>query len=263
MRSSKHLMVTCYDATFARIVGRSAAMDSVLVGDSLGNVIQGKDSTTEVTMEQMLYHIAAVARGLHSSGVSQLPLLIGDMPIHSYETAEAAIKNAHKILNAGAEMVKVEGPVLDVVKALRDEGIRVCGHIGLTPQSIQDYKVQGKTDVEAERLLAEAQALDVAGVELLVLEMIPAALAKKITESVSAVTIGIGAGPDCGGQVLVIYDLLGLNPDFNPKFLKKYGNGFDFVSEALKNYSTEVRMGEFPGEKNSFGVSSRGPSAVV
>ncbi|MDB5036855.1 MAG: panB [Bacteriovoracaceae bacterium] len=252
MNSPKHIMVTCYDATFAKLIAETGAVDSVLVGDSLGMVIQGHDSTLSVSMDQIRYHVAAVARGLHKAKVEKKPLLIADMPVDSYNTIDSAIQNAKSLISVGAEMVKVEGAVSDRVAALKKEGIAVCGHIGLTPQSIQDFKVQGKTELEAQRLLREAKDLSNAGVDLLVLEMIPSSLAKKITESISTPTVGIGAGVYTSGQVLVLYDLLGLNPDFNPKFLKKFMNGAESVSHALKSYSDEVRAEVYPSEKNSF-----------
>jgi len=245
----KLVMVTCYDATFAKICASVEGIDYVLVGDSLGMVIAGDTSTQNVSMDQMLYHIRAVARGLKNS--RNLPL-IGDMPIHSYDNTEIAVTNAGKMIEAGCSMVKVEGPVLEVVSGLRAADIPVCGHIGLTPQSIQDYKLQGKTDSEAARLMKEAAELQQAGCGLLVLEMIPALLAEQITKSLLIPTIGIGAGPHCSGQVLVLYDLLGLNPDFAPKFLKKFSNGFDWVQAALKTYSSEVKSGEYPSVEYSF-----------
>lgn len=257
-------MVTCYDACFARIIADTDSVDSILVGDSLGMVIQGHKSTLPVTMEHMVYHIQAVSRGVAHSKAPKKPLLIGDMPFGSYSNVLEARRNARELVQAGAQMVKVEGPVIDAVRGIREEGISVCGHLGLTPQSIQDYRLQGKTTEEAERIFDEALALEKAGAELLVLEMIPSGLAKAITEVVSIPTIGIGAGAHCSGQVLVLYDLLGLNPDFEPKFLKKFLKGYDLVLSAVRDYSKEVRSSQFPAEINSFGLrSSSGVQEVV
>ena len=162
------------------------------------------------------------------------------------------MKNAKDLLHAGADRVKVEGPVLEVVEALVRAGISVCGHIGYTPQSIDQPKVQGRTDEAAARLINEAKDLVTSGIDLLVLELVPSELAKKITESVSVPTIGIGAGVNCSGQVLVLYDLLGFNPEFKPKFLKQYVDGYSWVSAALKSYSQDVKTQAFPSEQHSF-----------
>lgn len=248
----KLVMVTCYDATFARICADTGAIDYLLAGDSVGMVVGGHSTTLPVTMDHMIYHSEAVARGILKSTQTQKPILIADMPAHSYDTVEDAVKNAKRLLKTGAQMVKVEGGVYEVVHALRSYDIRVCAHIGLTPQSIHDFKLQGKTQAEAERLRAEAKGLQTAGAELLVLEMIPTALAEQITKDLKIPTIGIGAGAQCSGQVLVLYDLLGLNPDFNPKFLKKYLNGYTHIREALENYSKEVKENTYPDSAHSF-----------
>ncbi len=249
MTQKKHLMVTCYDATFARLIARSEAIDSVLVGDSLGMVIQGAASTLEVSLDDIIYHTRAVRRGL---GNSRSPILIADMPIHSYENSSLAVENAQRLIDAGADMVKVEGPVEDSVRALRAAAIRVCGHIGLTPQTIQDYKVQGRNPAAAARLKQEARCLEEAGCEMLVLEMIPRGLAREITTAASIATIGIGSGADCSGQVLVLYDLLGLNLDFNPRFLKRFTEGGKWTMKALQDYRDAVCLGHFPSQENSF-----------
>ncbi len=248
----KHVMVTCYDASFARILAESNALDSILVGDSLGNIIQGQKSTVAVTMEHMLYHVAAVARGLAASKSDRKPLLIADMPADSYLSPQDAFENAEALIDLGASMVKVEGPVYPVVRGLREKGISVCGHIGFTPQSIVEPKLQGKTIAERERLIEEAKGLEAAGVDLLVLELIPADLAQEITSLLSITTIGIGAGVHCGGQVLVLYDLLGFNPHFKPKFLKTYMSGAELVQNSLKSYAAEVRSSQFPDAAHSF-----------
>lgn len=245
-------MLTCYDATFARILVDSEAVDYLLVGDSLGVVIGGGRGTLEVTMDDMFYHTKAVKRGIESSQTKRKPILISDMPVNSYRTADEAVKNAKILIQAGAEMVKVEGPVLEQVRALKAENLRVVGHIGLTPQSIQDYKLQGRDVKEAERLLKEARDLESAGVELLVLEMIPSKLAAEITQELKIPTIGIGAGVGCSGQVLVLYDLLGLNPSFKPRFLKTYASGYSDVRKAVEEYAREVRESMYPDKAHSF-----------
>ena len=245
-------MVTCYDATFAKLCADSQAVDYLLVGDSLGMVIQGHDNTLAVTLEQMIYHTQAVRRGLNSSAQKSTMEIIADLPIHTYDSPAQALESSQALLRAGADVVKLEGPALDVMAALRQEGIRVCGHIGLTPQSILDYKVQGKTEAEAQRLQHEAHSIQKVGAEMIVLEMIPAALAQRLTAELAIPTIGIGAGAACSGQVLVLYDLLGLNQGFNPKFLKKFGSGASLVLQALKTYSQEVRDGSYPSDAHSF-----------
>jgi len=250
--ANKLVMVTCYDATFARICVEAKSFDYILVGDSLGMVISGEDNTTHVSMQAILHHVSAVSKGIEKYASNPRPKLIGDMPIGSYETVDMAIEYAKKLIEAGADLVKLEGPVTDVVRALVAKGITVCGHIGFTPQSIPRPKVQGRSPEDAELLRMQARDLEMAGCDLLVLELIPSPLAKLITESVLIPTIGIGAGKECDGQVLVLYDLLGLNPDFKPKFLKTYANGYSMVSEALKSYSNEVKDLNFPSEKNSF-----------
>jgi 3-methyl-2-oxobutanoate hydroxymethyltransferase len=252
MSKPKLVMLTCYDATFARILADTNVVDYILVGDSAGMVIGGESNTLSVKLQDLFYHTQSVSRGLKNSKSNKKPLLISDMPVNSYRTPEESIENAKILIKAGAEMVKVEGPVHEQVRALRQQSIRVCGHIGLTPQSIQDYKVQGRSEQEADRLLSEAVSLQLAGVELLVLEMIPASLAERITTHIKIPTIGIGAGKGCAGQVLVLYDLLGLNPDFHPKFLKTYTNGYANVSAAIENYAREVRENLFPDDAHQF-----------
>lgn len=254
--SQPHVMVTCYDATFSRLIGSVPHIDSLLVGDSLGMVIGGESNTLSVTLDDIRYHLKAVVRGLSqvSQQVSHRPTIVADMPVGTYDDPDQALANAQSLIAAGADMVKVEGPVSHVIKKLREYGIRVCGHIGLTPQSILEFKVQGTSDSDASRLIEEAQLLDRSGIEWLVLEMIPAPLAATISKAVQALTIGIGAGAECDGQVLVLYDLLGFNPQFNPRFLKKYLNGADLVVSALSQYSQEVRERKFPGVEHQFGL---------
>ncbi len=250
----KLVMLTSYDASLT-VHCENAGVDVLLVGDSLGMVIQGHDTTLPVTIEHMIYHCACVARARRRA------LLAVDMPYRSYETPEQAVANARRLLEeGGADMVKLEGgsAILPRLEALRDAGIRVCGHLGLLPQSVEElggYKVQGRSSEDAERILADARALEAAGVEMIVLECIPAALGRRISESLAIPTIGIGAGPDCDGQVLVSYDLLGLTPGRRPRFSHDFlseqppGRG---IADAIHAYVLAVREGRFPGPEHSF-----------
>src|SRR3954467_5253875 len=245
-------MLTAYDATFARLLDR-AGTDVLLVGDSLGMVVQGHDTTLPVTMDQMVYHCAAVRRGVQHAH------LVGDLPFGSYQgTLDDAVKNAVRLVaEGGAESVKLEGGAeyADVVQRIVRAGVPVMGHIGLTPQSVHKlggYVVQGRSEEKAARLLADAKALEQAGCFSLILEMMPAELSAEISRSVSMPVIGIGAGAGCDGQVLVIYDLLGMNPDFSPKFVKKYLELGSLIGEAVKNYKDEVKEGAFPGPAQTF-----------
>lgn len=242
----KICMLTTYDFVIANYLNE-AGIDIGLVGDSVGNVLLGYKNTLPVTMEEMLHHTRAVARAKPSY------LLVGDMPANSYADKKTALENAKKFLQAGAEAVKVEGPVLDVVEKLVQNNVHVMGHVGLTPQSITEWKVQGKDEETAKKILADAIALEKAGCFSIVIETVPAGLGKKITESVSIPTIGIGAGPDCDGQVLVINDLLGLNAtDFAPHFVKKYANLKPQIIDALNEFRQEVKEKKFPGKENSY-----------
>jgi 3-methyl-2-oxobutanoate hydroxymethyltransferase len=247
----KLILVTAYDALFARIV-EQAGIEAILVGDSLGVVVQGKPDTLSVTMEDMLYHTRLVA------GAAQRSLVIGDMPFLSYQVSvEEAIRNAGRFLQAGAAAVKLEGgeAVVDRVKAMTRAGIPVMGHLGMTPQSVHrygGYKVQGKEAEQAKVMLAEAQALEAAGAFALVLEAVPADLAGTITRALSIPTIGIGAGPHCDGQVLVLYDLLGLFEEFVPKFVKPYAHLRADAVQALRRYKEEVEQGKFPTDSESY-----------
>jgi 3-methyl-2-oxobutanoate hydroxymethyltransferase len=247
----KIAVVTCYDFSFARLVDE--AVDVVLVGDSLGMVVQGHDSTLPVTVNDMVYHSAAVARGLTH------PLLVTDMPFMSYQAEfGAALKAAGQILKKGnAQSVKVEGgeEVTELVYRMSRVGIPVMGHIGLEPQKIHRYggfKIQGKGAKEEKHLLKEAKALQEAGAWSIVLEGIPMELAEKITASLKIPTIGIASGPHCDGQVLVLYDLLGMNSAFNPRFLKKYAELGRTVPQAVQAYVNEVKAARFPTEEHSF-----------
>lgn len=248
----KIAMVTCYDASFAKRIDQTG-IDLVLVGDSLGMVIQGHDSTLPVTLQDMIYHSAAVARGLTR------PLLVTDMPFMSYQAEFGkAIRGAGELLKKGkAQSVKVEGgeEVTELVYRMSRVGIPVMGHIGLEPQKIHRYggfKIQGRGKVEEKRLLKQAKALQESGCWSIVLEGIPAPLAHKISTTLKIPTIGIASGPDCDGQVLVIYDLLGMDPDFNPRFLKKYAQLGKTISKAVTSYVKEVKGKKFPTAEQSF-----------
>lgn len=247
----KIVVVTAYDALFTRIA-EEAGLDVLLVGDSLGVVVQGKKDTLSVTMEDMLYHTKLVA------GAAQRSLVIADMPFLSYQVSvEDAVRNAGKLLQAGASAVKLEGGVAvgDRVEAMTRFGIPVMGHLGMTPQSVHQYggyKVQGKGSEQADELLANARALEAAGAFAIVLEAVPSKLAKRITQALAIPTIGIGAGPDCDGQVLVLYDLLGLFDQFVPKFVKPYAHLKADALQALRRYREEVEQGKFPTDSESY-----------
>jgi len=247
----KLIVVTAYDALFTRIV-EQAGIEAILVGDSLGVVVQGKATTLSVTMDDMLYHTKLVA------GAAQRALVIGDMPFMSYQAShEDALRNAGRFLQAGAQAIKLEGGavVVDRVAAMTSIGIPVMGHLGMTPQSVHrygGYKVQGRESDHALVLLNDAKALEAAGAIAIVLEAIPAELAKTITEQVAIPTIGIGAGPHCDGQVLVLYDLLGLFDEFVPKFVRPYAHLKADALQALRRYKEEVEQGKFPSDSESY-----------
>ena len=250
-QGKKLTVVTAYDALFTRIV-EQAGLDVILVGDSLGMVVQGKPNTLSVTMEDMLYHTRLVAQA------AQRALVIGDMPFMSYQASvEDAVRNAGRFLQAGAIAVKLEGgaPVIDRVEAMTRFGIPVMGHLGMTPQSVNQsggYSVKGKAQEEAETIVSDAKALEGAGAFAVVLECMPTGLAQRITEALSIPTIGIGAGPGCDGQVLVLYDLLGLFDDFVPKFVKPYAHLKADALQALRRYKEEVECGKFPSDAESY-----------
>ena len=247
----KLIVVTAYDALFTRIV-EQAGIEAILVGDSLGVVVQGKANTLSVTMDDMLYHTKLVA------GAAQRALVIGDMPFMSYQAShEDALRNAGRFLQAGAQAIKLEGGavVVDRVVAMTSIGIPVMGHLGMTPQSVHrygGYKVQGKESDHAQALLNDAKALEAAGAFAIVLEAIPAELAKTVTEQLAIPTIGIGAGPHCDGQIMVLYDLLGLFDDFVPKFVKPYAHLKADALQALRRYKEEVEEGKFPSDAESY-----------
>ncbi len=250
------VMLTAYDFTFARLADR-AGVDMLLVGDSLAMVVQGHDNTLSVTMDEMIYHTRMVARGRERA------LVVGDMPFLSYQVSPAeAVANAGRMVKeGGAEAVKLEGGVnmADTVARIVDVDIPVVGHIGLTPQSIHrmgGHKVQGRRGGDApgarDRLLRDAEALERAGVFAIVIEGVPADLAAEITTSVAVPTIGIGAGPDCDGQVLVLHDVIGLEDRITPKFVKRYAEIGRVAEDAIARYAAEVRRGQFPTDEHSF-----------
>jgi len=241
----KIVMLTAYDYQTAKILD-AVGVDVILVGDSLGMVFQGCKDTKSVTMEAMIYHTRAVARGARNTPV------IGDMPIHSYDTVEDALENAKLFIEAGADGVKIEGNKPEIIKALIAEGIPVMGHVGLLPQTAEAYKVRGKTAEEAEKIFRDALEVDGCGVFSIVLECIPESLAKRITENVKAPTIGIGAGKYCDGQVLVINDMLGFDDSFAPKYLKKYADLNKIIKNAVKRFMEEVRSGVYPDEEHTY-----------
>jgi 3-methyl-2-oxobutanoate hydroxymethyltransferase len=254
----KITMLTCYDATFARLLD-AAGVDVLLVGDSLGMVIQGQQTTLPVTMDEMIYHVRAVARG------SSRAQIVGDMPFMSYQTSiEDGLRAAGRMMKeGGAEAVKLEGGAqhAELVRRLVGAGIPVMGHIGLTPQSFHQmggFKVQGRDAAAAGRLVDDARALEQAGAYSIVLEGIPLELAREITQAVSVPTIGIGAGAHCDGQVLVIYDLLGMNDQFKPRFVRKYENFAVRIRTAVDAYVNDVRAATFPSAEESF--SSEAPA---
>ncbi len=248
----KIVMVTAYDAPTARIVDESG-VDIVLVGDSVGNVIQGLSNTLPVTVDEMIYHTRIVSRGIQNAH------LCADMPFMSFQSSkEDAVKNAGRFVKeAGAESVKLEvtNDFIDTIREIRKAGIPVMGHIGLRPQSFHEmggYKLQGREKGEGAELLALAKKIEDAGAFSLVLESIPQKLAKKITRSIKIPTIGIGAGPDCDGQVLVINDLVDLSEEPLPKFVKKYAEVRETMKEATKDYVDEVKKGVFPSSEHSY-----------
>jgi 3-methyl-2-oxobutanoate hydroxymethyltransferase len=246
----KIAVLTAYDASFAALMDQ-AGIDVILIGDSLGNIVQGESSTLPVTVEHMVYHTSCVAKGQASA------FLIADMPFGSYSTPEQAMLNAAQLMRAGAHMVKLEGGawLAETVKFLVERSIPVCAHLGLLPQSVHTlggFKVQGKSTESAQTLINDAKALQEAGAQLLVLEAIPSELGKKVTDAIQIPTIGIGAGPDCSGQVLVMHDMLGAFPGRSPKFVKNFLTGQSSIEAAFKSYVQEVKTGKFPGSEHCF-----------
>lgn len=244
----KIAMLTCYDASFATLC-RQAGVDALLVGDSLGMVLQGAPDTLGVSIADMCYHTRCVAHGAGATAI------IADLPYGSDRTPEQALDHARQLLEAGAHMVKLEGNKQDAVRLLVGHGIPVCGHLGFTPQSVHElggYKVQGRDAASAQQILQDARELQQAGATMLVLEMVPAELAGRITTSVDLLTIGIGAGIDCDGQVLVLHDMLGIYPGKTPRFARNFLSGRDNVQAALAAYVQAVKSATFPALEHSF-----------
>ncbi|SEM98451.1 3-methyl-2-oxobutanoate hydroxymethyltransferase [Nitrosomonas marina] len=247
----KFTVLTCYDATFSHVL-EACGVDVLLVGDSLGNVIQGEETTLSVTLEQIIYHTRCVARGAKKA------FIMTDMPFGTAQLSpECTFDNACQIMAAGAQMVKIEGGriMTDTIQFLTQRGIPVCAHIGLTPQSIHQlggYKIQGNTERSASRLLSEAKSLEQSGAAMLLMELVPAPLAKKITASISIPTIGIGAGANCTAQVLVLHDMLGLYQDNKAKFVKNFMTESCNIQDAIRNYVKAVKTGQFPDKTHEY-----------
>ncbi|SEK83738.1 3-methyl-2-oxobutanoate hydroxymethyltransferase [Nitrosovibrio tenuis] len=247
----KIAILTCYDSSFATLL-ENAGVDILLVGDSLGNVLQGEESTLPVTLDDMVYHTHCVTRG------SSKAFIMADMPFGTSQVSpEDTFENAAELMAAGASMVKIEGGCVmaETVEFLTRRGIPVCGHIGLTPQSVHQlggYKLQGRTDYQAKQLLEDAVALENAGAGMLLMEVVPASVAKQVTEKLSIPTIGIGAGRDCSAQVLVLYDMLGIYSGKKARFMKNFMSGAGSIHEAAANYVKAVKTGEFPGPEHIF-----------
>ena len=247
----KIAQLTCYDASFAAMLD-AAGVDSLLVGDSLGMVLQGHDTTLPVTLSDMAYHTRCVARG------SRRSFLVTDLPFGSYqESPQQAFRNAAGLMAAGAQMVKLEGgaELAETVRFLTRRGVPVCGHLGLTPQSVHKfggYRVQGRGEDAEQKLIEDAIELESAGAELLVLEAIPATLGEQVTQRLRIPTIGIGAGPGCSGQVLVLHDMLDVFPGKKARFVRNFMKGASSIADAVERYVRAVRDGSFPAEEHSF-----------
>lgn len=246
----KIAMLTAYDSTMSALLNR-CGVDTILIGDSLGNVIQGHSSTTPVTVEQMAYHTECVARA------NAHAFIIADLPFASYGDPVQALDSAAELMRAGADMVKLEGGdwQIDIIQYLVERSVPVCAHLGLLPQSVHvlgGYKVQGKSKDAASLMIEQAIACEQAGAQMIVLEAIPSSLGKHITEALSIPTIGIGAGVDCSGQVLVLQDMLGISPGKPPKFVKNFMDGHASIEAAVKAYVREVKSGKFPGPEHGF-----------
>jgi len=241
----KIIMLTAYDYQIAKILD-GMKVDLILVGDSLGMVVQGNRDTKSVTMEEMIYHTRAVVKGTKETPI------IADMPIHSYDKPEECLKNAQRFLETGAHGVKIEGNKPEAVKALVRARIPVMGHVGMLPQMEESYRLKGKTAEEADKIFADATQLDAQGVFSIVLECIPESLATKITSKVKAPTIGIGAGKYCDGQVLVINDMLGMDSGFKPKFVKRYADLETVVKDAVAEFRRDVSVGKYPDKEHTY-----------
>lgn len=247
----KIAMLTAYDSTMSALFNR-CGVETILVGDSLGNVIQGHSSTTPVTVDQVAYHTECVARA------NTHAFIIADLPFASYGDPTQALESAAELMRAGADMIKLEGGgdwQVDIIQYLVERSVPVCAHLGLLPQSVHilgGYKVQGKSKDAASLMLEQAIACEQAGAQMIVLEAIPSSLGKHITEALSIPTIGIGAGADCSGQVLVLQDMLGISPGKPPKFVKNFIDGNTSIESAIKAYVREVKSGKFPGPEHGF-----------
>ena len=250
-KGEKIAVLTCYDASFAALL-EAQGVDMLLVGDSLGMVLQGHETTLPVTLDDMVYHTACVVRGAKQA------FIVADMPFGTFQISpQEAFTHAEKLMVAGAQMVKIEGGavMVETVRFLTERGIPVCGHIGLTPQSVNQlggYRVQGKASAAAQKLLEDASALEQAGAGMIVLEAVPALLAAEITAAISIPTIGIGAGAECSGQVLVLHDMLDVYPGKKARFVKNFMQGAASIAEAVAAYVREVKAGEFPRAEHSF-----------
>ena len=250
-RGEKIAMLTCYDSSFAHVL-ENAGVDVVLVGDSLGMVVQGHDSPLPVSVEDVAYHTRCVVRG------SQNVFILADMPFGSSQiTPQETFRNAAELMRAGAQMVKIEGgsEMVPTVEFLVSRGIPVCAHVGLTPQSVHQvggFKVQGRDEAAAERIIAAARALEAAGASMLLMEAVPRSLADRLCDAVTIPTIGIGASPRCSGQVLVIYDMLGLGAYIPPRFVRPFIKETGSILEAVKLYVAEVKAGRFPGPEHCY-----------
>ena len=250
-KDEKIAVLTCYDASFAALL-EGQGVDVLLVGDSLGMVLQGHETTLPVTLDDMVYHTACVARGAKQA------FILSDMPFGTFQVSpEKAFEHAEQLMVAGAQMVKLEGgaAMVETVRFLTERGIPVCGHIGLTPQSVHQlggYRVQGKESAAAQKMLEDAMALEQAGAGIMLLEAVPALLAAEITAALSIPTIGIGAGAACSAQVLVLHDMLGIYPGKKARFVKNYMQGADSIADAVARYVREVKEGSFPGQEHSF-----------
>jgi len=242
--------ITAYDASFAKLFDQ-AGIHAILIGDSLGMVLQGQDDTLPVSIDDMAYHTQSVRRGVENT------LIIGDMPFMSYATKEQAFTNAAKLMQAGANIVKMEGGswLIDTIEGLVERGIPVCGHLGLTPQSVNvfgGFKVQGRQETQALEIIEQAKKLEQAGIQLLVLECVPAELGKRITQAVNIPTIGIGAGKDTDGQILVMHDALGISCSYMPKFSRNFLKDTGDIKKAIELYISEVSNGNFPDDEHIF-----------
>jgi 3-methyl-2-oxobutanoate hydroxymethyltransferase len=250
-KGEKIAVLTCYDASFAALL-EAGGVDVLLVGDSLGMVLQGHETTLPVTLDEMVYHTACVARG------SKQAFIITDMPFGTFQVSpEKTFENAARLMAAGAQMIKLEGgaAMAETISFLTGRGIPVCAHIGLTPQSVHQiggYRVQGKNEADSQRLLQDAVTVEQAGAGLVVLEAMPALLAAEITANISIPTIGIGAGAACSGQVLVLHDMLDIYPGKKARFVKNYMQGAQGIAGAVKRFVIEVKSGVFPGAEHSF-----------